>query len=82
MTTSNTTKFNGVVDALRAKLIEKYEASEKLKAEFPSAEDYAAYTMNTPEAKPLVRGFRNGDQDKKNEAAFKAADAAGRVRIL
>ena len=82
MTTNKTTRFDAFIDDLRGKLKAKYEASPELRAEFVSAENYAAFALNEPSARNLVRQWKADHDDAENLAAFNAAEAAGRVRIL
>ncbi len=76
------TKSDEFIADLRAKLGAKYEASETLKSEFTSAEDYAFFALNEPSARGLVRQWKADHDDAENLAAFDAAKAAGRVRVL
>ena len=82
MTTLKNTKFDALLDYMRDKLRAEYEASANLQAEFFNAEGYAAYTLNSPTARPLIRRWRADFEDAANMAAFDAAKAAGRVRVL
>ena len=82
MTTNETTRFDAFMGDLRAKLRTEYEASPSLRAEFVCAEDFVAYRLNEPTAKPLIRRWREDFDDAANMAAFTAASAAGRVRVL
>ena len=77
--TNESTRFDDFLNDLRDKLKAEYEASEELKAEFPSADVYAAFYLNTAAAKPLVRRWREDFADTDNLAAFRAAQAAGRT---
>ncbi len=43
---------------------------------------YASYELNTATARPLVRRWKADHDDAENLAAYRAAEAAGRVRIL
>ena len=82
MTATKTTRFDEILDSMRATLCDEYEASETLKSEFTCAADYAAYRLNEHTAKPLIRRWREDFDDAANMAAFTAASAAGRVRVL
>ena len=82
MTATKTTRFDEILDSMRATLCDEYEASETLKSEFTCGADYAAFTLNTTAAKSLIRGWRADSENVDNMAAFHAADAAGRVHIL
>ena len=80
MTTLKNPKFDDFIADLREKMIAKYEASETLKAEFICGADYAAYEMNLPSARPLIRGWRAGFDAEAAEKAIVAAEARGNVR--
>ncbi len=80
--TNENTRYEALIADLRAKLCAEYEQSPALKAEFIEAGDYAAYTLNLPSAKPLLARWKADFADADNMAAFKAAEAAGRIRAL
>lgn len=82
MTTNKTTRYDAFMDDLRGKMKAAYEQSEDLKAEFTSAETYAAYRLNEPSVRNLVRRYKADCANADNLAAFNAAKAAGRVRSL
>ncbi len=87
------TKSDEFMSDLRARLGAKYEASETLKSEFTSAEDYAFFALNEPSARGLVRQWKADHDDAENLAAATAAEvrsnvvkadarrAAGRLRV-
>ena len=75
--TNKTTRFDDFMDDLRGKLCAKYEASPELKAEFLSADSYAAFALNEPSARNLVRQWKADHDDAENLAA---AEADGRAK--
>ena len=82
MTTNENPRFTALMDHLRTGLCAEYEASDTLKIEFLSADGFAAFTLNQPAAKNLIREWQAGIDETENLAAFNAAAAAGRVRTL
>ena len=78
--TNDTPRFIALIDYMRAKLCAEYEASADLKAEFTTGEDYAAYTLNTATAKPLVRKWRDDFDAEAAEKAIAAAEVKSNVR--
>lgn len=79
MTTKNP-KFDAFMSDLRAALCAQYEASESLRAEFPTADIYIAFTLNEPTARPLVRRWRGDFDAAAAERALVDAEARGNVR--
>ena len=79
---NHNTRYDDLIADLRAKLCAEYEQSPALQAEFVEAADYAAFTLNRPSAKPLLKRWRANYADADNMAALKAAEAAGRIRTL
>ena len=75
-------RYDALIADLRAKLCAEYEASPELQAEFVEAADYAAFTLNRPSAKPLLKRWKADYADADNMAALKAAEAAGRIKIM
>lgn len=80
MSTSKTTRFDAMMDYMREKLCAEYEASADLKSEFVCAEDFAAYTLNSATAKPLIRRWRADFVAAAGERALLAAEARSNVR--
>ena len=71
-----------LLDDLRVKFRAQFEASPELRAEFDTADDYAEFELNHPATKKLIGKWQANFDDADNIAAYLAADAAGRVRIL
>lgn len=83
MTTLKNPRFDAMLDDLRARLRVEYEQSEALRAEFISVEDYVAWSLATAERNTgVLSTWKSNFEAAENMAAFKAAEAAGRVRIL
>ena len=80
--TNKSTRYDNFMDDLRGKMKAEYEASEDLKAEFLSAENYVAFKMNEPAFQKLARQHEASCVEADNLARCNAAEAAGRVRIL
>ena len=80
MTTNENTRFDAFMGDLRARLCAKYEASPSLRAEFVCGEDFAAFTLNEPTARPLVRRWRQDFDAAAGERALLAAEARSNVR--
>ncbi len=77
---NKSTRYAKTMDDLRGKMKAEYEASEDLKAEFLSAENYAAYKMNEPAFKKLARQHEANCVEADNLAALDEAEATGRVK--
>ena len=77
------TRYDALIADVRAKLMAEFEASPKLQAEFVQAEDYAALWLAEAERDTgALSTYKSKFDDADNEAAFKAAEAAGRIRAL
>ena len=87
MATTENPRFTALIDHMRTGLCAEYEASDASvegspKNVYMDAAGYAAFVMNEPAAKSLIDKWRAGIDETESLAAFNAADAAGRVRIL
>ncbi len=81
--TNENTRYDAMLDDLRARLRAEYEQSEEHKAEFPEAEDYVAWSLAVAERDAdVLSTWKSNFETADNLAAFKAAEAAGRARIL
>ena len=80
MTTETSTRFDAFMGDLRTKLCAEFEASPSLRAEFTCGADYAAYRLNEPTAKPLIRRWREDFDAAVAERALLAAEARSNVR--
>jgi len=78
--TNKSTRYDNFMDDLRGKMKAYFEASEDLKAEFPSAEDYVAYKTNEPAFVKLARQHKANCAVANDLAALATAGAAGRVK--
>ncbi len=77
--TNKSTRYDNFMDDLRGKMEAYFEASEDLKAEFLSAENYVAYKMNEPAFQKLARKHEANCIEADNLAALAEAEAAGRT---
>ena len=77
---NKSTRCDNFMDDLRGKMKAEYEASEDLRAEFLSAENYAAFKMNEPAFRALAIRYEADCVEADNLAAVDEAEAAGRVR--
>ncbi len=75
--TNKSTRYDNFMDDLRGKMKAEYEASEDLKAEFLSAENYAAFKMNEPAFRALALRYESSCVEADNLAAVDEAEAAG-----
>ena len=78
--TNENSRYDIFMDDLRGKMKADFEASEDLKAEFPSAEDYVAYKTNEPAFVKLARQHKANCAVADDLAALATAEAAGRVK--
>ncbi len=78
--TSIHTKSDAFMADLRRAYRAEYEGSKDIKAEFLSAEDYAAFKV--AESPAMIELMRQHHEDVLTEAALRRAEKAGRVRTL
>ena len=76
---NKSTRYDTYMDDLRGKMKAEYEASEDLKVEFLSAENYAAFKMNEPAFRALARQHEANCIEADNLTALAEAEAAGRT---
>ena len=75
--TNEITRYDAMLDDLRARLRAEYEMSEELKHEFPEAEDYVAWSLTVAERNAgVLSTWKSNFEATDNLAAFKAAEAA------
>ncbi len=77
---SKSTRYDIFMDDLRGKMKADFEASEDLKAEFLSAENYVAYKTNEPAFRALALQHEVNCVEADNLAALAKAEAVGPVR--
>ena len=77
---SKSTRYDIFMDDLRGKMKADFEASEDLKAEFPSAEDYVAYKTNEPAFVKLARQHKANCAVADDLAALAEAEAVAPIR--
>ena len=78
--TNKSTRYDNFMDDLRGKMKAYFEASEDLKAEFVSAEDYVAFKTNEPAFRALALQHEANCVEADNLAALAAAEADGRAK--
>ena len=79
MTSIQTTSDAFMIDLRRAYRAE-FDADEAIRAEFITAEDYAAFMV--AENPAMIQKMRENCQAVEDEAALRRAEKAGRVRTV
>ena len=78
--TNKSTRYDNFMDDLRGKMKAYFEASEDLKAEFPSADDYVAFKTNEPAFRALALQHEANCVEADNLAALAEAEAVAPIR--